>query len=157
MEEFEIEWHAPEFEYRERNVAWYWISIVIAAALIAFAVWQKNFLFGLFIVIAEMLVIIWGNRMPHTIAFLLTDKGVRIEPEKFHTFSEMENFSVDETHPDESWDTVIFHFHGKFKLPLMIKLPKEKLEEVKTHIKKTLKEIDYDPSLLDSLEKLIGF
>ncbi len=156
-EEFKVKWHAPEFEHRERNVSWYWISMIVAAAIIAFAVWQKNFLFGLFIVIAEMLVIVWGNRTPRIIPFLLTDKGVRIEPGKLHLFSEMESFSVDEALHDEEWDTVIFHFHGTFKLPLIIKLPKEKREEVRTHVKKTLKETDYEPSFLDSLEKIIGF
>ncbi len=57
MATFEINWEAPEFEYREKDVSWYWISIIAAAAIIAFSVWQRNFLFGFFIVIAEMLVI----------------------------------------------------------------------------------------------------
>lgn len=64
MTSFEIKWQAPEYEYREKTVSWYWISIVVAALVIAFSVWQKNFLFGFFIVIAEMLFIVWGNRTP---------------------------------------------------------------------------------------------
>lgn len=157
MAESEIKWEAPEFEHRERDVSWYWISIIIAATIIAFAVWQRNFLFGLFVVIAEILVIIWGDRTPRMTTFILTEKGVGIEPGKFHPFAGMESFSVDEGHDDEPWDNIIFHFHGKFKLPLIIKLPKEKLDEAKATIKKILKEVDYEPSFLDSLEKLIGF
>jgi hypothetical protein len=157
MAESEIQWEAPEFEHRERDVSWYWISIIIAAAIIAFAIWQRNFLFGLFVVIAEILVIIWGNQTPRMIAFVLTEKGVEIEPGKFHRFSDMESFSIDKSSDDEPWGVIIFHHHGKFKLPLIIKLPKEKLEEIKNNIKKILKETDYEPSFLDSLEKLIGF
>lgn len=157
MAESEIKWEAPEFENRTRDISWYWISIMIAAAIIAFAVWQRNFLFGIFIVIAEILVILWGNKTPGMIAFTLTERGVRIGLGKFHPFSEMENFSVDKNLGDEPWDTVVFRFHGKFKMPLMIKLPTEKLEEAEVIIKKVLEEIDYEPSFLDSLEKLIGF
>jgi hypothetical protein len=69
----------------------------------------------------------------------------------------MENFSIDKTPNDETWSTVIFRLHAKFRIPLMVRLPKEKLEDIKTIVEKTLKEIDYEPSFLDSLEKLIGF
>jgi len=157
MAESEIKWEAPEFENRERDVSWYWISIIIAAAIIAFAVWQRNFLFGIFVVIAEILIIIWGDRKPRMVAFTLTEKGIGIELGKFHPFAGMENFSIDKSADGELWDTIIFHFHGKFKIPLMIKLPKKRLEEAKAIIKKSLEEIDYEPSFLDSLEKLIGF
>ena len=157
MAEFETKWEAPEFENRERDVSWYWISIIIAAAIIAFAVWQRNFLFGLFIVIAEILIIIWGDRTPRMITFILTEQGVEIEPKKFHLFTEMESFSIDKGPDDGSWDDIIFHFHGKFKIPLIVKLPKKKLDEAKAIIKKILKEVNYEPSFLDSLEKLIRF
>jgi len=157
MAESEIKWEAPEFENRERDVSWYWISIIIAAAMIAFAVWQKNFLFGLFIVIAEILVIIWGDRTPRMISFIITEKGLEFELGKFHAFSEMESFSIYESHKDDEWDDIIFHIRGKFKLPLIIKIPKEKIGDARTVVKKVLKETDYEPTFIDSLEKLIGF
>jgi hypothetical protein len=91
------------------------------------------------------------------VAFILTEKALKIEPEKFHPFAEMESFSIDKGSNDESWDTIIFRFRGRFKVPLMVKLPKEKLDGAKAIIKKILKEVDYEPSFLDSLEKLIGF
>ena len=157
MPEPEIKWEAPEFENRTRDISWYWISIIIAATMIAFAVWQRNFLFGLFVIIAEILVITWGNRTPQMVTFTLAEKGIKIGSEKSYPFAEMENFSVDKSSDDELLDTVIFRFHGKLKIPLMIKLPKEKLEETRLIIKKVLEEVDYEPSFLDSLEKLIGF
>ena len=157
MAKSEIKWEAPEFENRERDVSWYWISIIIAAVMIAFAVWQRNFLFGLFIVIAEILVIIWGDRAPRMISFMITEKGVEFELGKFHAFAEMEGFSIYESHKDDRWDELIFHLRGKFKIPLIIKIPKEKIGDARTIIKKVLKETDYEPTFIDSLEKLIGF
>ena len=66
---FETTWKAPEFQYRSKGVSWYWMSIIIAVAIIAFAIWEHNFLFGIFIVIAEILLITWGNEAPRTIDF----------------------------------------------------------------------------------------
>ena len=73
---FEVVWDAPEFEYREKGISWYWLSIIAAACIIAFAAWFRNFLFGFFIVIAEILFIVWGNRQPRTVEFKLDDSGI---------------------------------------------------------------------------------
>ena len=73
MAQFHTEWSAPEFEYRPKSVSWYWISIICAAAIIAFAIWEQNFLFGIFVVIAEILLIAWGNEMPATVSITLTE------------------------------------------------------------------------------------
>ena len=47
-----IVWQIPEYEYRSKDVSWYWISLIAAIVLFAFAIWQKNFLFAIFVVIA---------------------------------------------------------------------------------------------------------
>ena len=157
MEKRELQWEAPEFDYRDREISWYWISIIIAAVMIAFAVWQKNFLFGIFIIIAEVLVIIWGNNAPRLITFIFNEKGVGIKNGKFYPFAELETFSIDRAPEDEMWDEIIFHFHDRFKLPMKIKFPKRHIEAVQKDMKEILKEIDYEPTFFDSLEKLIGF
>jgi hypothetical protein len=157
MEKKELQWEAPEFDYREREVSWYWISIIVAAIMIAFAVWQKNFLFGIFVIIAEILVIIWGNNTPRLITFIFNEKGVGIKNGKFYPFAEMENFSIDRAPDGEMWDDVFFHFRGRFKLPMKIKFPKKQIERVQKDMKEVIKEIEYEPTFFDSLEKLIGF
>jgi len=35
MAKFEILWEAPEYEHREKGVSWYWITIIVAAIMIA--------------------------------------------------------------------------------------------------------------------------
>ena len=63
----EIQWHAPEFEYRAKTMSWYWLSILLAVVILALAVWQKNFLFGIFVIVAEILILVWANREPRTL------------------------------------------------------------------------------------------
>lgn len=155
MVNFDITWEAPEFEYREKDISWYWITIIVAACLIAFSVWEKNFLFGFFIVIAEIMVILWGNEKPRTILFGINEEGLAIGPEKAHSFKEFENWSAENL--DDEWTELIFNFRGRFKFPLKIAAPKETIEEIRKNLKTILKEVEYQPSLIDAIEKLLRF
>ena len=153
---FEIAWQAPEFEYREKDVSWYWISIIVAAVIVAFAVWEKNFLFGFFIVIAEMLFVTWGNQAPREVNFLITEKGVAIDGHrKFYPMSLLESYSVNPL--DEEWSEIILMFRAKVKTPIKIMFPEPKMEDLRKNLKSLLKEIEHQPTLLDSIERLIGF
>ncbi|MGC9598809.1 MAG: hypothetical protein ABSE18_00260 [Minisyncoccia bacterium] len=155
MASFEMKWEAPEYEYREKGVSWYWISIIIAAVIIAFSVWERNFLFGLFVVIAEMLFIVWGNRAPRTVRFALTENGVAIEGGKSHSLKDFE--SVSATAANDGWVELTFTFRAKLKTPLKIFLPEARLTEFRNNMKLILREVPHEPTLLDSIEKLVGF
>ncbi|MGB7957621.1 MAG: hypothetical protein WCF77_02145 [Minisyncoccia bacterium] len=155
MASFEINWEAPEFEYHPKTVSWYWLSIIIAAAIIAFSIWERNFLFGIFIVIAEILLIAWGNEKPRIIGFSITENTLTIDGAKNYQMKLFESFSVDEQ--GENWAELFFTFKAKLKTPLKIIMPKAKLEEARKNIKTILREVEFEPSLLDSLEKIIGF
>lgn len=153
---FNISWEAPEFEYREKEISWYWISIIVAALIIAFAVWQRNFLFGFFIVVAEILFVLWGNETPRAILFSITEKGIDVdEGRKFYSLQQFENYSVNSL--DEDWVELIFTFRAKVKTPLKIIFPENSLAELHKNLKSLVKEIEHQPTLLDSIERLIGF
>lgn len=152
---FETTWEAPEFEYRPKSISWYWLSIIISAAIIAFAIWERNFLFGIFIVIAEVLFIAWGNETPATVHFILTENDLAIGEAKHYQVKLFESFSVNELNDD--WTELFFTFKTKLRTPLKVILPKIKIEEVRKNLKPVLREVEFEPSLLDSLEKIIGF
>jgi len=155
MPKFEIAWDAPEFEYREKDVSWYWVSIIIAAAIIAFAVWFRNFLFGFFMVVAEILLIVWGNRAPRRVDFLVDDAGIAIDDRKFYSFKEFESWSVDAL--DDAWSEAFFNFRSRVKPALKVLVPKEKLVELRVNLATILKEVEHQASLLDSIEKFLRF
>jgi hypothetical protein len=155
MAKFQITWEAPEFEYREKEVSWYWISIIAAALIIAFSVWQKDFLFGFFIVIAEILFIVWGNKVPNTVTFILTDTEIDIGGYKTYFMKEFDGWSADTY--DGEWADVAFYFRSRIHPPLAIMVPKEKVEEFRANMKTVLKEIEHQPTLIDSIEKFLRF
>lgn len=155
MAKFEITWDAPEFEYREKEVSWYWISIIVAAAIIAFAAWQKDFLFGFFIVIAEMLFIVWGNRVPQMTRFTLTDAEIDIGGYKTYLMKEFESWSADSDGAE--WAEVMLHFRSRLHPPLALIVPEENMTELRADLKFMLKEIEHQPTLIDSIEKFLRF
>ncbi len=155
MASFELAWEAPEFEYREKTVSWYWLSILIAAIVIAFAVWQNNFLFGFFVLIAEMLLIVWGNRKPRTVHFMLTENTLVIDGKKQYQVKDFEAMSVDAAAAD--WTEIILFTRAKLRTPLKLLFPSDRLEELRAQMKTVLKEIPYEPTVLDAIEKLTRF
>ena len=155
MAKFHIVWEAPEFEYREKDISWYWISIIIAALMIAFAAWQKDFLFGFFIILAEVLFIVWGNRAPHVVLFTLNDEEVDIGGYKSHLLKEFESWSADTI--GGGWAELRFHFRAHLRTPLTIILPEEKLAEARGGLRTVLREIEHEPTLIEAIEKFLRF
>jgi hypothetical protein len=155
MAKFEINWDAPEFEYREKEVSWYWISIIVAALIIGFSAWQKDFLFGFFIVIAEILFIVWGNKTPKTIPFTLTGEDINIGGYKTYLLKEFENWSTDSDGGE--WAEVMFYFRSRLHPPLAIIVPEVKLPELRANLKFVLPEIEHQLTLIDSIEKFLRF
>ena len=156
MEPFEITWQAPEFEYREKGVAWYWISIVVAVILLGLSVWQKNFLLGVFIVLAEIMVLVWANEEPRFLDFKLNEKGLTIGPNKFYAYADLESFAVDENASGE-WAELIFNFHKRLRTSVKARFPREDAEDLRETLKQILKEVEHNLSLLDAVEKFIRF
>jgi hypothetical protein len=161
MAQFEITWQAPEFEYREKGVSWYWITIIAAACIIAFAVWERNYLFGFFIVVAEILVIMWGNTVPRPMVFSLSDTGLSIGAHKHYALKEFESWSADNAGVPEDADGAMaeigFNFTAKFKVPLKILVPTETLEEIRKNLKPLLREVEHQMTLIEAIEKLMRF
>jgi len=156
MASFEIRWQAPEFEYRPKSVSWYWISIIIAVVIVGISVWQKNFLFGFLIVIAEILILVWANREPPLVEFLVDEKGLGVGGQKFHAWNEMESFSIND-YPETDWPNLYFRFHARLKTPLKIKMPKERMAEIQKFLQTLLPQTKHERSALETLEELIGF
>ncbi len=155
MDEHTIAWEAPEYELREKSVGWYWISIILAAIVIAFAVWTKNFLFGFFIVIAEILFIVWGNRPPQTIPFAVEKDQLVVNGRKTYLLRDFESMSVNPL--GDEWAEIILIAHAKFRTPLHILFPEARLAELRALVKPIFKETPYEPALLDAIEKLLHF
>jgi hypothetical protein len=153
-----IRWEAPEFEHRPKTAGWYWTTVVIAVVLLALAIWQKSFLFALFIIIAEVLVIVWGAIEPPTVKFELTDKGLRVGERRYYPMRELHSFSADsEGILDPAYPEVVIRFRHHFRTPLRIKAPMSWLPEVRRELQAHIPEEHFEPGMTEVLERYLGF
>src|SRR3989339_994251 len=91
-----IAWEAPEAEHIEKSTTWYWSSMAIAIVLIAIALWQKNFLFAVFIVVAELAIFMFAGEKPKMWRFAIDDKGITIEKHKTYRYKDVVLYDIHE-------------------------------------------------------------
>lgn len=156
MESSDIVWEAPEFEIRPKEASWYWGSIVVAVFLIAIAAWQQNILFILFLLVAELLILVWAMREPRMYTFRMDEKGLAVGERLFYPYTEIEHFSIYDADTDE-WLTVTFKLVSRTRPTLRVRLPREKHSDVRQKLQSVTKEIEGEEHIFDTIEKLLGF
>ena len=156
MAESELQWRAPEFEERSKDISWYWASIIAAILILGFALWQKNFLFAVFILIAELLLLVWGNRAPQAIHFSLDATTLTVGGKSRYVLGDMEHFSIVENTSAE-WVIVTLHPKRGVRLPVAIHAPKSQIAEIEKRLAAKMPKVEHEESFLDTLEKFLGF
>lgn len=149
---------APEFEYHEKSAAWYWTTVVIALIILAFALWQQNFLFGFFVIMAEVLLVIWANKKPAIVEFVVGEKSIRADKRNYQ-YSELKHYSVDED-SDPDFTRIIFEPKQRAKVKLDIIIPRAQADEILDFLAEEapgLPEIEYEVKFLDALERFLRF
>ena len=152
----EIQWQAPEFEYREKDLSWYWLTIIAAVLFLGFAVWQRNFLFAFFVIVAEILILVWGERNPKSTNFSVGETGIQIGTTQRYTWKDMDRFSLGE-HVKDGSRIVQIYLKGRLRPTLVIQVPSDIEERVLTLFRRSTREVEHRESLVDSLEKLTSF
>jgi hypothetical protein len=157
MDERTITWNAPEFHFYPKNETWFAAALGITGLVIVLALWQKNFLFTIFAVLACTLAFTWGKRPPRTVAFELSEKIFTIAERKSYALADIEGFAVVPT--DESPDLSELILKPKKKISTYIKalLPTEKAEAVKELLGAKLPEVEYEESTADRIGKILRF
>lgn len=154
-EEAEISWRAAEYEHFEKSGVWYLIVGGVALILLVIALWQKNFFFGIFILLAGIMVITLGNRRPNVLDFKLTGEGCELGRGIFYKYDQMENFSL-RSRPHRL-DEIIFKKKAVFNPYVKIPVDSRTAEKARIFLVQKLPEVQYEGSLLDILIDFLGF
>ena len=149
-----IVWHAPEFEYIHKDIVWYWLTMIGASVLFLIALWQNNLLFAIFIVISEVLFMHWAREYPKTLRFAITKRGVEIGDVKSYEYSHLSGFHI--IHRTDHGELILKtknRIHPYTKVIVIA----EDIPEISEFLKKHLSEIEYEESMADHFERMIGF
>ena len=156
MEHTPISWKAPEFEHHEKEVMWSWISIMFAVIILTVAILGKNFLFAIFIIIAEMLILIWAHREPREITFEIDEKNIIIAEHEKHALKLLDHFGFVDINEEDAYIELGLAFN-KFRPMIRILIPRELRKPVEQKLKLFGRRVDMEPTIVDSLQRIVRF
>ncbi len=156
MEKFSISWHAPEYEHRPKDSVWFWVSIAVAVGLVIFAAFQRNPLFALFVIIAEVLIIVWGSRQPGELHVVADQTGFHIGTHRFYPRSHVDAFSFLEHHHTD-WQDLVILLDRRYIPTISVRVPGHIVPELRAHLSKLYPEYDHQESFVEILERYFWF
>jgi len=155
----EVRWAGPAFEHHEKGFFWEVGIIIIAAVIIIISlVWQKNFLFAVFIAIATATIIFWGRKEPYDIEFVINENGLAIGEENGYRYDELSEFSI--SHHEiahEGMVEVIFHKKSALSTHIRIPARKEDVARIREILGNFLPEFEHESSLIDHTSRWFKF
>lgn len=150
----EIIWKAAEYEHAPKDVSWYWLIGSGAFFLLLLALWQKNFFFAVFIILAAFLVIGFGKRRPQIIDFKVNDEGIEIG-KKFIAYEGLEHFAV-RSRP-EHLDEIILKKKTAINPFVHVPIDSKLGEKVRALLLEKLPQEEHQESLVDLFSEWLGF
>jgi uncharacterized membrane protein YobD (UPF0266 family) len=88
-----INWEAQEYIARKKNPLWFVIMGLVVAALLALAIFAKDWSFCVLIVVGVIALMLYILRPPRKLHYVLDDKGLT-EGNKFYSYNEFKSFGI---------------------------------------------------------------
>ena len=88
-----IRWTGYEFEYKEKTADWFWAVGIIIVCICIVSFLYDNAIFGLFILLAGITVLMNAKNPPRPIDYELTEKGLMIN-DKLYPHLDFKTFWV---------------------------------------------------------------
>ncbi len=151
----EITWRAAEYDHFEKSSGWYLTVGGVALILLIIALLQGNFFFGIFIVLAGIMVVALGNRRPEILDFKLTEKGCYLGREQFFDYDQLENFCLRDR--PGRLDEIIFKKKTVFNPYVRILLDGQTAEKARVFLVQKLPEVEHKGSFPEILIDFLGF
>ncbi len=133
-----IQWKIPEYEKYERDRRWYIIAAIVALGLIAYAVFTRNYLFALIIVIIAFIVITRDGQEPLVVNFSLESTGIYVG-QRFYSYDTFKDFSV-VFRPKDNIKNLYLNFKNTMRPHLSIPLKEANPIEVRNFLLRFLAE-----------------
>lgn len=132
-----LSWQFPEYTAYNRKKSWYVWAGVFFLGLLCYAIFTANFLFGLIMIMAAIILFVSHNKEPQNLNFALLEKGIAIE-DKIYAYAEIKKFWLLYEPPEVK--NIYFEFKSSFKPILVIPLENQNPLKVREILKKYLAE-----------------
>ncbi|MEA3399404.1 MAG: hypothetical protein U9R00_02745 [Patescibacteria group bacterium] len=148
-----IKWLAPEYNHIEKSNDWLWAIGLIALILAIISFWRGNALFGIFILLAGTVLIMFSVRKPQEVEFEINDKEIKVG-DKMYFYQKITGFTIEE---DEPYNKLIIETTRNFIPVQIIPVPIDISPQIKEELLKIITEKNLkEPRAVQFMEKL-GF
>ena len=93
LSEVVFSWQHPDYVLYHKDKWWYILSLVIVILAVAGSIWQKNYTFAAFLVMFYLVVLLYENRPPEPVDFIVTPVGIK-SGEKFYYWRQIDHFYI---------------------------------------------------------------
>lgn len=147
-----LHWQGPEYEVYQKDKRWYLIATLILAAIVTYAVITNSPIMAITFILVGIVGYIHLQRDPRVLDFKITYDGV-IAGNELYEYDNIESFWIFYEPPH----TKILSLHSKGKLIPYIHIPihQEDPVEIREELMKFIPEIKQEPSIIDTLERLL--
>lgn len=111
-----LEWHSPEHRFDKKANDWYWILGIICVAASILSFYFKNFLFGVFVIIAGLTIGMLSYKETKVVWIKITIKGI-IFGRHLYPWASYRSFWIEDEHIHGA--RILFHPTRSY-LPLII-------------------------------------
>jgi hypothetical protein len=151
-----ITWEIKRVDAKEKTDKFYIMIIIAMAILLLFSVWQKNFLFGVFIILTCSTIFYFASQKPETYSFSINDMGIIIgNNEVVYEYDKFSHFDIFEYGAGNDYE-ILLVFKTKLRPILRIRIYKNDKEKIKEFLLLKLPQKKTEPSILDIFSRKIG-
>jgi len=148
-----MHWSAPEFHFQEKTAMWRTGSVILAVFLLLMALWQRNIMFGIFIILAESIVLLNANQKPRNITYEVTEEGIAIGEKEFYRHEEFLGFSIFNDPLLPQYHELLLRKVRSNGLGIEILVPDEVVESLQDALLNYMDELEHEESFLRHLTK----
>lgn len=150
-----LQWTAPEFEKTERSVFWHLGIILAGVALCALALWQQNYVFLLFVVIATVLIFYMSRSGVTEYTYGIVPDGIEVNGEMVYRLQSLTGFAIidDGVSP---YGELVLRRTKRLTEYVRILIPREDIGQARTFLATALKEFTYSETIGEVIMKRFG-
>lgn len=149
-----IRWQAPEYEFRKKTADWFWSVGIITLALALSAVFLKNFLVVLMIILGGFSLALYGARKPKTVSFEINPRGI-VVGKRIYYYDDLKSFWIHYDPPEKK--ELAAESKKTFMPHIKIMLGDTDPEEIRRYLLSFLKEEKIEESLMETISRMLGF
>ena len=129
-------------------------TIGVAVACVLIALYQGNLLFGLFAILAEIILLVVGKEHPRQLVYVANDNGIFVDNELLRARADLGAFALHDM--GTRYLEIILRPRDKFHTYTRILVPRERSELVSNFLSNFLEQFEYEGGMKDVINKHLG-